>query len=193
MSLSSTTGTDPFAVLLEIAEKADTFADPKEAFHSITSRLLEVVGDKTAHEKPGALLPGETQFSVSGVFLLSPDRKHHVLTASVNFPEHQRRLKIDVSYPPMQQVMQNGKPLLIANTDESDIFLQYLETSRMGSVIYVPLLWRGEFFGQLVAAAQARNTFRAEDVKIMSVFAWITSLLWIACDGPSRLEEILAG
>ena len=42
--------------------------------------------------------------------------------------------------------------------DVARVAKQYLKTSRMGSSIYAPLLWKGRFVGQLIMASQARNT-----------------------------------
>jgi GAF domain-containing protein len=79
--------------------------------------------------------------------------------------------------------------LLLANTDEHGNFKQYLKTSRMGSSIYAPLLWKGRFVGQLIMASQARNTFAQQDLEMLRALSGQAVSLWMAMDGPAWLAR----
>ncbi len=77
--------------------------------------------------------------------------------------------------------------LILKNTDEHREFRQYLKTSRMGSSIFAPLFWQGEFLGQIVMAAQARYTMRDEDLDAIVACSRIAAGVWVAHGGPAWL------
>ena len=52
----------------------------------LSRATFELLGDRRAHLRPGALKDGEQQFFVSGFFLVSSDRQTHVLVAEHGFP-----------------------------------------------------------------------------------------------------------
>jgi signal transduction protein with GAF and PtsI domain len=57
----------------------------------------------------------------------------------------------------------------------------------MGSTIFTPLIWQGQFIGQLIVAAQARNTMRDEDLQALVVVARLAASVWVAHGGPEWL------
>ena len=71
---------------------------PEEALRAITLACRDLLGDEEAQYRPGALKPGEHQFSAAGAFFVTPDRAFNLLLAEVNFPVEQHRLKIDVNH-----------------------------------------------------------------------------------------------
>ena len=62
----------------------------------------------------------------------------------------------------------------------------------MGSALYAPMLWEGAFVGQLIVAAQARNTFRSPDLDRMKALAALAVGVYIAKEGPAWLEREIA-
>ncbi len=81
-------------------------------------------------------------------------------------------------------------PLHLPDTDAlTGEFKQYLKTARMGSSIYVPMLWQGRFLGQVVLAARARNTLDVSDFAVMRAAAPVAAALWMATDGPRWLAR----
>ena len=62
----------------------------------------------------------------------------------------------------------------------------------MGATLYAPMLWEGAFVGQLIAAAQARNTFRPPDLERMKALAALAVGVYIAKEGPAWLEREIA-
>lgn len=165
----------------------------EEALEVVTSCVVDLLGDKKAHLKPGALKEGERQYAVSGVFMISPDRRYNVLLASQNFPPEQHHVHIDINHGHPGETVRTQKPRLLGNTDEHPDYKQILKTSRMGSSYYAPLKWKGEMLGQLISGAQARNTYRPIDLEILCAFADVAAALWVTHKGPAKLDSILTG
>ncbi len=171
--------------LAELGELACHATDAESALRLITRATFDLLGDRQAHHRPGALKPGEQQFFVSGIFLVSPAADTHLLIAEHGFPPEQHRLRIPINTGHPGWVYQHQRPLILANTDEHADFKQILKTSRMGSALYGPMMWRGRMIGQLISAAQARNTFEQADLDILVAFAQFASTLYVAHDGAA--------
>ncbi len=163
---------------------------PEEALRQITALCPIVLGDKDAHHRPGALRAGERQFTVAGVFLVTPDERDNLLVAEIGFPPEQHRLRIDIGLGHPGWVVKHRRPLLLANTDEDSEFKQILKTARMGSALYAPMIWKGQFLGQLVVASQARNTYSQPDLDILVAYAEVATALWNAHGGPTFLWSL---
>jgi hypothetical protein len=167
-------------------------ADAEAALGVVTACVVDLLGDKTAHLRPGGLRHGERQYAVSAALMLSADGSENIYLAQRNFPPAQHHLRIasDIGHP--GAVVASGQALLLANTDDHADFVQLLSTSRMGSSLYAPFHWRGEMLGQLICGAQARHTYRPIDLEVLSAFADIACALWMAHQGPAQLPEIAA-
>lgn len=165
----------------------------EEALEVVTGCVVELLGDKKAHLKPGALKKGERQYAVAGVFMISPDRRHNVLLASQNFPAEQHHIHVDIDLGHPGETVRTQKPRLLANTDEHPDYKQILKTSRMGSSYYAPLKWKGDMLGQLISGAQARHTYRPLDLEILCAFADVAAALWVTHKGPAKLDAIVTG
>lgn len=168
------------------AEALDA-AGPEEAMHALARGCFHLLGDRQAHLREGALKPGERQFFVAGAFFVTPDRQSHMLVGNLGFPPEQRRLMVPIDGGHPGWVHANRSKLLLENTDEHGSFRQYLKTSRMGSTIFAPIMWEGDFHGQLIMAAQARWTMRAVDLAILVAASRIAAGCWIAKGGPAWL------
>lgn len=171
---------------LQVAHAAD---GPEAALLALTTTVRDMGGDPAAHLKPGGLKPGERQYRVAGCFFITPDHMNNMLIAGYGFPPEQRRLSIPIAFGHPGQVVRTEQPLHLANTDDHGEFRQYLKTSRMGSALFVPIFWRGRMLGQMVMAAQARNTFMRDDLDMLEAFAAGAGALWIAFDGPAFLAK----
>jgi hypothetical protein len=180
--------TPDLAALLDRAgAAASEAAEPEEAMRAIAGECHATLGDRAAHLRPGALKEGERQYFVAGAFFVTPDRQHHLLVGSIGFPPEQVRLMVPIDGGHPARVMASRAPLLLANTDEDQGFRQYLKSSRMGSSIYAPILWRGAFHGQLIMAAQARGTMGSADLAALVACARLAAACWIAHGGPDWL------
>ena len=150
------------------------------------------LGDARAHERPGALKPGERQFTVSGFFMLTPDGTGNILIAERGFPPEQHRLLIPATLGHPGQVVREQRGLLLENTDDHVDFEQILNTARMGSAMYSPLIWKGRYFGQLITASQARHTYCRRDHRIHLVLALAATPLFLMHDGPEFVARASA-
>lgn len=182
--------TDALPALGGATHAACAARGPEEALRHITGLAPTLLGNRDAHLRPGGLKPGEHQFSVCGVFVVTPDARHNLLLAEVGFPPEQHRLRIEIGLGHPGWVVRHRKPLLLANTDLDVEFKQILKTARMGSALYAPMLWKGELLGQLVLASQARYTYAETDLDVLVTFAEVATALWIAHDGPSFLRGL---
>ncbi len=162
--------------------------DAEAALACVTACTIELLGDKSAHLRPGGLKEGERQYAVAAVVLVAPSAREHLFVAQQNFPSEQHRMRIPIEHGHPGEVWRGKKALLLANTDEHASFKQILKTSRMGSSYYAPIWWRGQMIGQLIAGAQARHTYRPVDLEIALAFADVAAALWGAHDGPRHLE-----
>jgi hypothetical protein len=179
---------DDAIVMLETAGAAALAAPgPEAAMRALAQGCFDLLGDRDAASRPGALKPGERDYHVAGSFFVTPDRRHHMLVGSIGFPADQQRLMVPIDGGHPGWVFANRSKLLLANTDEHQGFRQYLKTSRMGSTIFAPILWRGEFLGQLIMAAQARGAMRPVDLAVLVACAQIAAGAWIAHGGPEWL------
>ena len=181
---------DPWGEVARVAQATAKTQDAEAALCEIVHSALRITGDGRAHERPGSLKPGERQFMISGIFMVSPDQTRHLLIAEWGFPKDQHRLTfpLDTAHPGW--VWKNQQALILENTDDHSDFVQILKTARMGSALYAPMLWQGEFIGQLIAAAQARNTYRPPDLVRLEALAALATAAYMAKDGPHQLAAI---
>lgn len=181
---------EPWDEVARAAQAAANARDAEAALREIVHAALRITGDGDAHERPGSLQPGERHFMVSGAFMVSPDETSHLLIAEWGFPKEQHRLHfpLDTGHPGW--VWKNQQALILENTDEHADFKQILKTARMGSVLYAPMVWQGRFIGQLLVAAQARNTYTPRDLVRLQTLAALASATYMAKGGPDNLADI---
>lgn len=180
---------DPWPEAARAVQAACDSQDVEATLRECVETALRITGEAGAKDRPGALKPGETQYFVGGVFLAAPDGASHLLVAEWGFPPAQHRLHfpLDTGHPGW--VWKNRKSLILENTDAHSDFKQILKTSRMGSAMYAPMLWGGEFIGQIITAAQARNTYSPPDRERIATMASIAAGLYVAKDGPAWLAQ----
>lgn len=178
------------AVMEDAGQQALDAPDPESAIRVLALACHVLLGDREAHLRPGALLPGERQYFIAGAFMVAPDRQYHVLVGNVGFPQEQERLMVPIDGGHPGHVYQTRRKLILKNTDDHGAFRQYLKTSRMGSTLFAPMIWKGEFIGQLVMAAQARHTMRDEDLAALVAVSKIATAAWVAHGGPQWLQDM---
>ena len=176
----------PALAMIEAAGQAavDT-AGPEEAIRALMRPCFDLLGDREAHLRPGALKDGERQYFVAGAFIVTPDKRYHMLVGNTGFPPEQDRLMVPIDAGHPGWVYANRSKLILENTDEHGAFRQYLKTSRMGSTIFAPMIWQGEFLGQVIMAAQARYTMRKDDLAVLVAVSKIATAVWVAKGGTA--------
>lgn len=177
---------------MQIIEKAGAAAASASNPEAALRALLTPLHAELGRREGGFDLPdGVTQFFVAGAFLVTPDTQWHMLTGSIGFPPEQNRLMIPIDGGHPGRVRDSGAPLHLPDTEaQPGSFKQYLKTARMGSAIYVPLIWQGRFLGQIVLAGRARGTLSGDDFAIMRAVAPVAAMTWIAQDGDDWLVRI---
>jgi hypothetical protein len=179
---------DALELIDRTGEEALNAAGPEEAIRALARGYYDLLGDREAQKRDGALKAGERQFLVAGGFFVTPDTRYHMLVGNVNFPPEQERLLVPIDGGHPGWVYANRSKLILKNTDEHGSFRQYLKTSRMGSAIFAPIIWQGEFHGQMIMAAQARYTMRDEDLAVLVACSRVAAGMWIAHGGPAWLR-----
>jgi GAF domain-containing protein len=182
---------EALAALAAATQAANDAPDVESALGHLTAATHQVLGDKEAHLRPGGLRTGERQFVVSCIFLITADRQHNLLVAEHGFPPEQHRLRIPLDFGPPGWVVQHQRSRIIANTDEAPDFRQILKTSHMGSTLYGPMFWRGQMLGQVLTAAQARNTYSPIDLDLFMSFAHVAAAVYMAHGGPAWLRTLV--
>jgi hypothetical protein len=179
----------PLAMLEQAGQAALNADGPESAMRILLQAGFDTVGDREAHLRPGALLPGEHQYFAAGAFFVAPDRSAHMLVGSIGFPPEQERLLVPIDGGHPGQVYATRAKMILKNTDDHGSFRQFLKSSRMGSTIFAPLIWKGEFLGQFLIAAQARHTMRDADLALLVALTRIATAAWVAHGGPAWLES----
>lgn len=176
------------AAMEQAGQDALDAAGPESAIRVLAQACLDHLGDREAHLRPGALLPGERQYMIAGAFFVTPDEKFHMLVGNIGFPPEQERLLVPIDGGHPGQVYASRAKLILKNTDDHGAFRQYLKSSRMGSTLFAPLIWKKRFLGQLIMAAQARHTMRDEDLAALVAMSRIATGAWVAHGGPAWLQ-----
>ena len=182
------TRVDIAALVAEAERGCGEATAPEDAVRAAVKVFSARLGDREAHLRPQALLPGQTQFFVAGAFMVTPDQSELMLIGNIGFPPEQRRLRIPIDGGNPGQVMASGRPLLLEDTTVRTDFRQYLSTARMGSAIYAPLNQSGRNIGLIIMAAQARWTFGEQDLQALSALAPVVESAWCRLDGAAWLR-----
>lgn len=180
------------AALHDANDAAWREADAEDGVRHFTRMTHALLGDPDAWTQPGALKPGETQFVVSGVFFIAPDRDHMILFADNGFPAAQRHARISVTDSRPGHTVRTKQAAVVPNTDEDAIFRQILSSGRVGCSIYVPVMWKSEVIGMFNTAAQARYMLDETDMRVQKLAAALAAGVWMGLGGPGLLGEVAA-
>ena len=178
--------------LLAAAEASRVETDPELALAHITRIAQQVLGEHTGQQSQAAGA-GEPEFRCAGIFFAAPKRDHLILLAEHNYPPEQHRARISIQDSNPGLVVRTGEPKIVPNTDEDPNFRQILSTTRVGSSVYLPVIWRRQVLGMFNVAAQARHALAEIDLRMGLLFANLSAATWMALDGPRYLEAVLAG
>ncbi len=177
-------------ILEEVALEADAAENAEDAIQVVTLALVNLLGDRNVHLQPGNLKKGEFQQFACGALFLTPDRISNQLIAPINYHPDQLHMTLDATIGHPGWMVKNQKPLLLANTDLDKSFVKILRTFRAGSVCYAPIKSGNTYFGQIICAAQGRNTMTEDDLAVHTSFCQLATTLWVAKDGPNFLKSI---
>ena len=175
------------------AEASRVETDPELAVAHITRIAQEVLGERASPQQPRGPKAGAAEFRCAGVFFAAPARDHLILLAEHGYPPEQHRARISIHDSNPGLVVRTGQPKIVPNTDEDPNFRQILKTTRVGSSVYLPVVWQRQVLGMFNVAAQARYALAETDLRMGLLFANLSAATWMALDGPRYLERLLAG
>lgn len=175
-----------------VAAEGSEADGPEEALWCVTRALPALLGDPAAALRPHAYREAEPpQISGAAVaFMRTPDGRHHLNLAPVNFLPGQHHELIDIALGHPAWVARTRRPLLLADTTLHPAFVKILQTFRAGSSVFAPILWRGDYLGVLICANAARGTFGERDLATHGAFANLAAALWMAHDGPAWVAAL---
>jgi GAF domain-containing protein len=175
------------------AEASRVESNPELALRHITGIAQEVLGERRAGTQSTGVEAGEAEFRGAGIFFAAPARDHLILLAEQGYPPEQHRARISIQDSNPGLVVRTGQPKIVPNTDEDPNFRQILSTTRVGSSVYLPVVWQRQVLGMFNVAAQARYALAEIDLRMGLLFANLSAATWMALDGPRYLEQVLAG
>jgi signal transduction protein with GAF and PtsI domain len=171
-----------------LAGDAGIASGPEEALWTLTRALPSLMGDPPAVLRS---LPADTApASACAAFMITPDKRHHLIAAPVNFAPEQYHEKVAIKLGHPGHVAETRRALLLRDTSHYASFVKILQTFRAGSAMQVPMLWKNDYLGVLICANSARNAFSEIDLRAMQAFAGLAASLWIAHGGPAWLETL---
>jgi GAF domain-containing protein len=190
--VSASTEIENILGLSRIAADACAATGPEEALWCFTRNIPALLGDASAAARPGAFRDTGplAATSAAAAFMRTPDGRHHLITAPVNFlPEqHYELVNIELGHP--GEIAHSRRPLLLRDTTLHTSFVKILQTFKAGSTLFAPLLWKGDYLGVLICANAARRTFSETDLMIHQTFSHVAAACWIAQGGPAWMQGL---
>src|SRR5262245_2517379 len=109
--------------LERVAGDAAIACGPEEALWCVTRTLPSLLGNAAAVARPGALREGAAPASAATAFMVTPDRRHHLITAPVNFGPEQRheRVAITLGHPGVVAATRRG--IMLGDTSHHESFV----------------------------------------------------------------------
>jgi hypothetical protein len=177
--------------LARVAMEACQADGPEEALWCITRAIPAMLGNPAASRDPHAFRePAPAVTSGAVAFMRTPDGRHHLITAPVNFLPEQYHELVDITLGHPGEVATTRLPMLLRDTTLHASFVKILQTFRAGSAMFAPLLWQGTYLGVLICANAARNTFGERDLAAHRAFAGLAAACWMAQGGPAWMASL---
>lgn len=166
--------------------------DPEEALWCITRTIPALLGNPAAAEVRRDAFREDPPFvrAAATVFLKTPDGRHHLISAPVNFKPEQYHERVAITLGHPAEVARTKRPMLLHDTALHVSFVKILQSFRAGSSMFAPLLWRDEYLGVLICANAARGTYGERDLLALQAFATLGAALFMAQGGPAWLAGL---
>lgn len=180
------------AALARVTSEAGGAEGPEAALWCVTRTVPALLGDPAAALRPNAFreAPPPTIGAAAAAFLRTPDGRHHLVAAPVNFAPAQHHELVDIALGHPAEVAHTRRPLLLRDTALHSGFVKILQSFRAGSSMFAPLLWRGEYLGVLICANAARCTYGEHDLIAHQAFAGLAAACFVAQGGPAWLAAL---
>ena len=135
--MTATDPTDALLALGRLAREAAREAGAETALWQFTRALPSLMGARPP------LPAGEARQFAAVAFMLTPDERHHLVVAPVNFQPEQWHERVAVTLGHPAHVRQTGAPLLLRDTAHHPSFVKILQTFRARSSMFAPLCLGG--------------------------------------------------
>ena len=113
--MSVSTEIENILALSRIAADACAATGPEEALWCITRNIPALLGDASAAARPGAFRDTGPLAATSAAvaFMRTPDGRHHLITAPVNFLPEQHHELVDIALGHPGEIAHSGRSLLL--------------------------------------------------------------------------------
>lgn len=178
--MSTETGQlDALLTLRRLMGEASRETDAEDALWHFTRALPSLLGRKHPDRQ-----------SACTVFMLTPDSRHHLILAPMNFApgQHHERVEVDLGHP--SHVRATCSPLLLRETRNHPSFVKILQTFRAGSAMFAPLMWQEAYLGTLICASSVPDTFNETDLIVLETAASIMAFAWVGHGGPNWIGSL---
>lgn len=105
------------------------------------------------------------------VFRLDGESSRLTVVASDGVRGNDAKLSLPHDYGLIGKVVESRESMLIEDTELEWGYRQFLETYRIRSALYSPLKWRDEIYGVVFAGNQLKDSFRDDDLNLLSALA----------------------
>ena len=170
--------------LKRVLQEAAGAENAEQALWIVTRTLPALFGNRSGDHRMGE------PTSAAAAFMATPDRRHHLITAPVNFRPEQYHELVAITQGHPGVVARTRRGIFLADTSHHESFVKILQTFRAGSAMQLPMLWKGGYLGVLLCANAARGAFEELDFEAMQAFTSLAAALWMAHDGPAWLRAI---
>ena len=179
-----TNPTDAILAIGRLAREASLESDPEASVWHFTRALPSLLGSRPH------IAPGDVRQFAAVVFMLTPDERHHLVVAPVNFQPEQWHERVAATLGHPAHVRRLQAPLLLRDTAHHPSFVKILQTFRARSSMFAPLMWDGRYLGTLICACSVPETFSESDLKVHETMASVLSLVWTARGGPDWMRQL---
>jgi hypothetical protein len=176
--------------LKRVMQEAAGAENAEEALWAVTRTLPSLFGNRGVEARWRAQRDGTQPTRAAAAFMATPDGKHHLITAPVNFRPEQYHELVAIALGHPGVVARTRRGIFLADTSNHASFVKILQTFRAGSAMQLPMLWKGDYLGVLLCANAARGAFEELDFEAMQAFTSLAAALWMAHDGPAWLCAI---
>lgn len=181
--MTGTHAIDALLAMRRLMREASLESEPEAAIWHVTRALPSLVGSR----RPNPEIPRE---SAATTFMLTPDARHHLIVAPVNFQPEQWHERVEVTLGHPDYVRRTCGPLLLRETAHHQSFVKILQTFRARSAMFAPLMWRGAYVGTLICASSVPETFSESDLTVHEAVAAALTALWVAQGGLEWMRSL---
>ena len=136
------------------------------------------------------------EYQTAVLFLLNDERTHLFIAADRGLNDEDREIQLAPDGRVTERVLESGKPVLIANTEDEPDFEEITTHVRTRSAMIAPIRSRDENLGLVVVSSAQPDAYTPGDLKMLNAAAMqagnALSNAWLYEDAMRREEEATA-